>query len=340
MLRINEDIKSGEFKSVYLLYGEEDYLRFQFRDKLIKALVKEGDTMNFARFSGKDISIPQIIDLAETLPFFADHRVILIEDSGFFESSCEDLAKYIQEPSQSTIFVFSETKVDKRNKLYKAVDKQGIAAEMRSPEGAQLSRWIASRMAGYGKSFASGALLDYFVKRVGTDMMTVDNELIKLSDYLGEREVVQKEDVDAVCIPQLQDMLFVMLGHISKGEKKQALRYYYDLVALRRAPMMLLSMLNRQVNQLLQTKDLQLKRRSDKEIEEAMKVKNFVVRKNKELAAAFDLDTLQQMLELGISTETDIKMGNLQDNIGVEMLVIRFSDIASDSLSKKYRRRS
>ena len=85
MKTIDEHIKTGQFKNAYLLYGDEDYLKKQYRDKLIKALLSEGDTMNFAKFEGKDISVGEVIDLAETLPFFADRRVILISDSGFFK---------------------------------------------------------------------------------------------------------------------------------------------------------------------------------------------------------------------------------------------------------------
>lgn len=85
MKNIDEDIKRGQFAQVYLLYGEEAYLKKQYKDKLKHAMVPEGDTMNFSAFEGKSINPKEIIDLAETLPFFADRRVILIENSGFFQ---------------------------------------------------------------------------------------------------------------------------------------------------------------------------------------------------------------------------------------------------------------
>ena len=78
MQRINEDIKTGQLKQVYLLYGEEAYLRKQYKDRLKKALCADGDTMNFHYCEGKDVNVPQIIDLAETLPFLAERRVLLI----------------------------------------------------------------------------------------------------------------------------------------------------------------------------------------------------------------------------------------------------------------------
>lgn len=92
MQRINEDIKSGQFRQIYLLYGEESYLRKQYRDRLKDAMTEDGDTMNYSYFEGKDISVGAVIDLAETLPFFADRRVIVVENSGLFKhggNSCQ-----------------------------------------------------------------------------------------------------------------------------------------------------------------------------------------------------------------------------------------------------------
>ena len=108
MKTIDEDIKSGQFKRVYLLFGEEAYLKHQYKRKLKQALVASDDTMNFSSFEGKDTNPKAIIDLAETLPFFADRRLILIENSGFFKNSCEELAAYLPELPESTCLVFVE----------------------------------------------------------------------------------------------------------------------------------------------------------------------------------------------------------------------------------------
>ena len=48
-----EDIKNGSFKSSYLLYGEEAYLRTQYKNRLKNALADPSDTMNFSRFEEK-----------------------------------------------------------------------------------------------------------------------------------------------------------------------------------------------------------------------------------------------------------------------------------------------
>ena len=125
---IDEDIRNNTIKSCYLIYGEENYLKRQNRDKLKKALVPEGDTMNFSSYEGKGVNGAEIIDLAETLPFFSERRVILLENTGFFKNSApEELVTYLAEIPESTCLIFVEEETDKRSKMYKAVSKIGRA---------------------------------------------------------------------------------------------------------------------------------------------------------------------------------------------------------------------
>ncbi len=132
MKSLNEDLKTGKFKQIYLLYGAEAYLKKQYKDRFIKAMLPDGDTMNYAYYEGKNTDIKEVIDLAETLPFFAERRLIVFEDTGFFKSSVRNL------PTISAIclrpfFIFIESEVDKRSKLYKAVKAKGHIVELGCP---------------------------------------------------------------------------------------------------------------------------------------------------------------------------------------------------------------
>ena len=120
MKMLIEDIKNKQFKNIYLLTGEELYLRNQYRKRLREALLDPEDTMNYASFEGKNINPKEVIDLAETMPFFADRRVIEISDSGFAKNACPELAEYIPEIPDSTCIILTESEVDKRGKFYKA----------------------------------------------------------------------------------------------------------------------------------------------------------------------------------------------------------------------------
>src|SRR5699024_4771023 len=130
MKSLNEDLKTGKFKQIYLLYGEEAYLKKQYKERFIKAMLPEGDTMNYAYYEGKNTDIKEVIDLAETLPFFAERRLIVFENTGFFKSAGADLADYIGDMPDTTYFIFIESEVDKRSRLYKAVKAKGHIVEL------------------------------------------------------------------------------------------------------------------------------------------------------------------------------------------------------------------
>ena len=154
MKTIDEDIRNGQFQSVYLLCGEEAYLKKQYKDKLKRAMADPDDSMNFSAYEGKGINPKEVIDLAETLPFFADRRVILIENSGFFKNSCEELAEYMPQVPETTHFIFVEDEIDKRSKLYKAVKNAGKIVEFTSQTEELLTRWVLTRIKKEGKNLA------------------------------------------------------------------------------------------------------------------------------------------------------------------------------------------
>lgn len=129
MKNLVQDIKTNDFKNIYLLYGEEEYLKKQYRQKLQDALISPDDTVNLNFYEGKNISVQELIDQAETMPFFADRRLLVIEDSGFFKSASVELAEYLEQVPETTYFLFVESEVDKRQKMYKAVQKKGRIVE-------------------------------------------------------------------------------------------------------------------------------------------------------------------------------------------------------------------
>jgi DNA polymerase-3 subunit delta len=143
---ISDDIKKGEFKSVYLLYGEEEYLKKQYRDRLKNAIAGD-DTMNYSYYDSDNASVKDIIDVCETLPFFAQKRLVIMENTGFLKSSNDELADYIKHIPDYLVIVMVEKDVDKRNKVYKAVDSVGYVCEMKPQTTATLEKWIAGLLA-------------------------------------------------------------------------------------------------------------------------------------------------------------------------------------------------
>ncbi len=327
MQRLNEDIKNNEFRQVYLLYGEEAYLRKQYRDKLKNALCAADDTMNYRYFEGKGLNPGEIIDLAETMPFFADRRVLVIENSGFFKSGGEQLASYLAEPAPTAFFIFVETEVDKRSKLFKTVKDKGMAVEFAAQDAETLKRWVAVLLKKENKKITARTL-ELFLDKTGMDMANIRMELEKVVSYAGEREVITSEDVQAVCTNRITNQIFDMINAIADRQQKKALSLYYDLLALKEPPMRILFLIARQFNLLLQVKELRKKGYDNKTIAQKTGLHGFLVGKYAAQAARFEESKLREAVEACVEADTDVKTGQMTDLMSVELLIIRYSSYA------------
>ena len=325
MKRIQEDIKSGNFSKVYLLCGEEAYLRQQYRNNLIKALNPQEDTMNFHHFEGKGIDTRQLIDLCETVPFFADFRVMLIENSGFFKNKTEEFADYIRTLPDYMRIVFVESEVDKRNRMYKAVKDCGHIAEFVKQDEKTLMRWAAGILGKEGKRITQRDM-ELFLTKTGTDMGNIRMELEKLLSYTMDRDVVTAEDIEAVCTTQTENKIFEMVRAVTERNQKRALELYYDLLTLKEAPMRILFLLARQFQQMLDLKQYQEEGLSQQEIASKLGVPSFVVRNLSSCARAYPISKLQQAVEDFVSSEEAVKTGRLGDTLSVELLIVKYSE--------------
>lgn len=324
MKTIDEDIKSGQFKKIYLLYGDEAYLKKQYKDKLKNALVQPDDTMNFTVYEGKDTNPKEVIDLSETLPFFADRRVILIENSGFFKGSCEELAEYMAQVPDTTLFLFVEEEVDKRSKLYKAVKNAGKIVEFTTQTEELLTRWILARLKKEGKNI-TGSVMQLFLSKTGTDMGNIDRELEKLICYCMDKNVIEAADVEAVTTEQTTNKIFDMVNAIAEHNQKKALDLYYDLLTLKEPSMRIMFLISRQFQILLNIKDMAGKGFDNNTMAQKAGIPPFAVRRNVTQAKGFTMQQLKQAIRDGVDFEEAVKTGRMNDQMAVELFLMKYS---------------
>ena len=324
MKSLNEDIKTGQFKPAYLLYGEEAYLKKQYKDKLTKAMLPESDTVNYAYYEGKGTNPAELIDLAETMPFFADRRLIVVENSGFFKNATPELADYIKNMSETACFIFVESEVDKRGKMYKAVKDKGRAVEMGRQDEKTLLYWLAGMVKKEGKQIKESTAR-YLVAKTGTDMENLEKEMEKLFSYtLGQTEITV-QDVDEICTTQVTNKIFDMVEAVAAKQQKQALDYYYDLLALKEPPMRILYLLARQFKLLMEVKDLSGRGYDKPQIAKTAGLHPFVAGKYIKQCRSFSKEELRSIMEEAANTEEMVKTGRLNDRMSVELFIVKYS---------------
>lgn len=324
MKSIIEDIKNHEYKKIYLFYGNEAYLKQQYKHRLIDALVPPQDTMNFSRFEGKNINVKEVIDLAETMPFFADRRVILMENTGFFKNKSEEMVEYVSSLPEYLCFIFVEEEADKRNRMYKAVQKYGRAVEFTTQDEKTLMTWILGILKKENKKITRPDM-ELFLAKTGTDMGNIERELDKLLSYTMDRDVITTADIEAVCTTQITNRIFDMIRAVTEKKQRQALDLYYDLLTLKEPPMRILFLIARQFHLLLQVRELALEGCDQALIAKRTGLQPFVVRNYLPVARRYERDALKQAVEECVATEEAVKTGRLSDTMSVELLIIRFS---------------
>ena len=178
---IMSDLKNRKFKPVYFLAGEEPYYIDLIVDYIESNAISEADrAFNQVIIYGDDTSVPAIIDTSRRFPMMAEHQVVIIKEAQTLKK-IEDLSIYLEKPLLSTILVISYKykTLDKRTKLYKSLDSQGMYFESARVRDYLIPGWIERYLMtrGIKTDPSASAMLTEFL---GTDLHKIANELDKL----------------------------------------------------------------------------------------------------------------------------------------------------------------
>ncbi len=176
------DIDNKTPKPLYFLMGDEPYYIDQISRYISENMLTEDEKgFNQMVLYGKETSVDEIVSNAKRFPMMAQHQVVVVKEAQHLSRSIENLVAYAENPQPSTVLVFcyKYKKLDKRKKLYKAIQKHGELYESKKLYENQVGEWIRRTLSGkkYTISPKAAALL---VEFLGTDLSRINNELNKL----------------------------------------------------------------------------------------------------------------------------------------------------------------
>ena len=332
---VANSLSSKEYKNAYLLYGSEGFLRNYYKKALKVALVNEGDNLNYSYFEGTGTNPSEVAGLLSTMPFMAEHRVIIVENSGWMAKSSGDegeeksagdgklslVIEGIKNIPEDVIIIFVEEKADKRSKLYKAITSKGVAEEFGEQQDETLARWLINQAKAAGKSMDPATAM-YLVSECGKDMFLLEKEIEKLIAWCLDRPGITREDVDTVCTHQVNNKIFDMVTAIAMHRQKEALAMYYDLLVLRESPFHILTLLVRQYTRMLAIKDAMIKKIPLASLAGRLEMQDWLVKKIGDQTRNISLKEIRRNLEACAKADEDIKSGNLTDSMSLELLIV------------------
>ena len=178
---IISDLKKRIFKPVYFLAGEEPYYIDLVTEFIESNVLSEAEkSFNQIIYYGDDTSVPAITETSRRFPMMASHQVVIVKEAQSLKK-IDDLIFYVEKPLNSTILVinYKYRSLDKRTKLYKALDSQAVYFESQRLRDYQVPAWIEKYLMNKGIKTdpnASAMLTEY----LGTDLHKIANELDKL----------------------------------------------------------------------------------------------------------------------------------------------------------------
>lgn len=330
MKELGRQMKNHDFKKCYLFWGEETYLKKLYEDRMKSAIIdKSAVLMNYSVYEGKKISVSDIIDMAQTQPFLSEKRVLLVKNSGLFQTGRKDetekMTAYVSNIAESTCIIFSEEEVDKRGKLYKAVSKEGYVVEFKPMAEKDLISWIVKKLQKKHIQIEAGTAA-YLVRFVGGDMNSLMNEMIKLSDYCSGTKIVKSADIDTVCIKAFEVKIFDLVAAIGNHKPEIALEIYHNLLLLKESPIMILAMITRQFRLILQCKALLEIGEVQASICQRLGQRDFIVRECLKQSRNFSLNQLKEAMQDCLTTDISIKTGKMSQEMAVELLLLKYGN--------------
>jgi DNA polymerase-3 subunit delta len=329
-------IKKQKLSSLYLLYGTETFLLNETYERIVRTVLSEEERdFNLSVYDCEETPIEAAIEDAETLPFFGEKRIVLIKNPYFLtaekgkekiEHNVKKLEAYITSPSPFSIVIFVGLyeKLDERKKITKLLMNEAevfVAAPLNEKE---LRQWIDERVFTNGVTIAEEAK-ETLLQLAGTNLMSLANELDKLSLFVGKGGTIEKETVEMLVSRTLEQNVFVLVEKVIQRNTSEALRVFYDLLENSEEPIKILSLLANQFRLLYQVKWLAAKGYGQQHIASLLKVHPFRVKLAMGQAALFSETELMHIISDIAEADYQMKSGIMDKRLIIELLFIKWS---------------
>lgn len=314
---------------LYLLYGQEDYLRERYLDELKKLCVDDELDFNYKRLDGPAIDMSELSEAVDAVPFFSEHT--FVEVRGFDinkcrDSECEKLKGIISDlPDYCTVAIIipSDYELDGRLAGVKSVKKYGRSIEFTEQDQDALIKWIAARFSACSKSI-SRADAEYLTFVSGTLMNRLIPEIEKIASYTSDA-VVTRAHIDATAhrIPEAD--VFEMTDLLSQGKIDAAAKLLSALMTDKNnSPIYILAIFAQQIRKMYAFKLAQSKGKGKSAIMELAGLKyDFIYNKVSLCAKPYSLSALKNLIELCTEYDYLMKSSGVDNTILMKELLIK-----------------
>ena len=330
LIKLKNDLEKGHVMPVYFLFGEDIYfLRMAasfFKTILLQNELKD---LNCSVFYTIESKPNQIIQSANTLPFMAPYRLVIVKQAEKFDASdWKKFNLYFKSPSTATclVFLIKNDSLKKVKKNYLSNLKEfGAVIQFLSPKTYEIESWIKFFANKYKKTITSQSA--FILKELlGNNLSIIDQELNKISLFVGDKKNIDTDDINIVSISTKIESVFSLISKISEKKKKESLIILKKLIYKGDPPLVILSLLIKQYRRLTLIKGKEIEGLGYNEIKAELKkakldLHDFFLKSLFNEAHKVSFEELTEAYKLITNTDLELKKSRINKEIILENLV-------------------
>lgn len=310
----------------YILHGEEQFRLQEALRKIVQSYMEQGDEMNTIVYDALKSDVHVLLEDAQTIPFFSQHKVILIQNANFLTTSDDTgwdlvpLEAYLNDPLESTILIFITTtdKLDARKKIVKKMKETCKVMVFSKVDDQEKIRYANEQIT------KRNLVLDYAAKellllRLPNDIRSIQNELAKLELFGG---TITREIVEDLVTRPIEEDVFQLVNAVVDKDLKKAFHVWADMQVLNKDAIFLIATLASQFRLLYQVRVLMDEGRQKDDIVSITNAHPYRVQLSMNTAKRLTARELLSILERLATLDQQIKSGLMKKEIGFEMFLL------------------
>ena len=328
-------IKNGQVNLVYLVQGKEPYLQELARKVFLETIVApEDQDLNVGRFNMEEVSIQTAMQDAESVPYFGERRLVLVDNPSFFtgekekksmDHQLERLQAYLENPMESSVMVFFAPydKLDQRKKIVKQLKKVAVLLDASELTERDVKQYIQDSLRNHQYSIQEEALETLLVK-TQYSLTNSMKELDKLMIASIDTKMIPLELVESLVAKTLEQNIFELGESILKKEGVKALQIYHDMLLQKEDPLKMNAILLGQFRLLLQVSYLKREGYQESEIQKTLGVHPYRVKIALQQSRRFGLPLLEKAFMQLVDTEYALKTSVGIKEMQLEWFILQF----------------
>ncbi len=336
-MALKKELDAGRLAPVYLLFGNDAYLKQNYLKRIIRKTVSEDDCFNFQQFSG-DCDLQDVYDAVQQLPLMAERKCVVLSDYDYEKAdkaSFQKLLVLLEEAVDSAVLVLFfdwvevELKSEKTKKLIAAVEKPGGRAVLLDHrQKSDLVRMLCSGASRRGCQM-DPSTARYLIETVSDDLNLLKSELEKLTAYCAGKPITPQA-IDFVCVKTVESSVYNISKELLSGNLAGAMALLDELFLLRTEPVLILSILSGAYVDLYKAKAASDAGRRPEQCaaELGYKGREFVLARAERQLRQFDDVKLEKSLSAFLQADTALKSSSADARTILEELLVRLLAIA------------